>query len=397
VRFIRQTSTSRLIAISTGFVAVAGATAAVAAGTLSSSGTKPPPRALADALAAAASAPEVPGVTARVKFTNNLFPSGVVGGNSPVLAGGTGRLWAASDGRFRLELQSSSGDAQVVGDASSVTVSQPSTSTVYRFVLPAQKPDATDTAKHAAPTAADIQKLLNRIAPEALVSGATPTTVAGQPAYDVRVAPAKNGGLLGAAELAWDAARGVPLRVGIYARGATQPTLELAVTDIAYGAIRTADITVPPPAGAKVQTIDLTKQGSAADKSAKGATADQTVAQVQAAVAFPLHAPATVAGLARTSVRSVGDTPADASALVVYGQGLGAIVVLEQKADAAASGTAKVGGLDLPTVSIAGASGTELATSLGTIAHVTKGGVAYTVLGSVPAAAIEAAARDLVA
>jgi outer membrane lipoprotein-sorting protein len=395
VRFIRHTSTRRLVAVSTGLVAVAGATAAVAAGTLSGSGTKPPPSSLPDALAAAAAAPEVPGVTARVKFTNNLFPSGVVGGSSPVLAGGTGRLWAASDGRFRLEIQSPAGDAQIVSDGSAVTISQPSTSTVYRFVLPAKKADATDTTKDTPPGAADIQKVLDQIAPEALVSGATPTTVAGQPAYDVRVAPAKNGGLLGALDLAWDAARGVPLRVGVYARGATQPTLELAVTEIAYGAVRTADIAVPSPAGAKVQTIDLTKQGAAGTR-ADGGTANQTEAQVQAAVGFPLHAPATVAGLARTSIRSVGDK-ADAGALLVYGQGLGAIVVLEQKADPAAAKAASVGGLELPTVSIAGASGSELATSLGTVARVTKGGVAYTVLGSVPAAAIEAAARDLVA
>jgi len=397
VRFIRQTSTSRLIAISTAVIAVGGATAAVAAGTLSSSGTKPPPQSLPNALAAAAAAPEVPGVTARVKFTNNLFPSGVVGGSSPVLAGGTGRLWAASDGRFRLELQSTSGDAQIVGDGSTVTVSQPSTSTVYRFVLPARKADSTATAPDAPPTAADIQKLLDRIAPEALVSGATPTTVAGQGAYDVRVAPAQNGGLVGAVELAWDAARGIPLRVGIYARGASDPTLELAVTDISYGAVSTADIAVPPPAGAKVQTIDLSQQGAAHGDPAGADHGSETVAQVQAAVAFPLHAPDTVAGLARTSVRSVGDQGADASALLVYGQGLGSIVVLEQKADPAAKTAGKAGGLDLPTVSIGGASGTELATSLGTIARVTKGGVAYTVLGSVPAAAIEAAARDLVA
>lgn len=396
MRFIRLTSTRRLIAVSTAVVAVGGATAAIAAGTLSSSGTKPPPQSLPDALAAVAAAPAVPGVTARVTFTNNLFPSGVVGSSSPVLAGGSGRLWAASDGRFRLELQSPSGDAQIVGDGTAVTVSQPSNSTVYRFVLPARKTHATDTATETPPSVADIQKLLDRVASEALVSGATPTVVAGQGAYDVRVAPAQNGGLLGAVEVAWDAARGVPLRVGIYARGATDPTLELAVTDISYGAVSTADIAVPPPAGATVQTIDLSQQHPAGG-AAGGADGSETVAQVQAAVAFPLHAPATVAGLARTSVRSVGDRGADAGALLVYGQGLGSIVVLEQKADPAAKTAGQTSGLDLPTVSIGGASGTELATSLGTIARVTKGGVAYTVLGSVPAVAIEAAARDLVA
>ncbi len=395
MRFIRKTSTSRLVALSTAVVAVGGAGAAIAAGALTGDGTKPPERPLADALAAAVSAPPVPGVTARVKFTNSLFGSGIVGGNSPVLAGGSGRLWVTNDGRFRLELQSRSGDAQVVGDGTSVTVSQPSTRTVYRFVLPPREAAATGDAKDVPPGAADIQKLLDRVAGEALVSSATPTSVAGQPAYDVRLAPARNGGLLGAIDLAWDVARGVPLRVGIYARGATQPTLELAVTDISYGAIAASDLAVAPPAGAKVQTVDLGRDGVAGSKSGADA-GSRSPAQVQAAVAFPLHAPDMVAGLARTSLRPVG-SGADAGALVVYGKGLGSIVVLEQKAAAGAAAKGSVGGLDLPTVSIAGASGTELSTALGSAVRVTKGGVAYTVLGSVPAAGIEAAARELVA
>ena len=120
---------------------------------------------------------------------------------------------------------------------------------------------------------------------------------------------------------------------------------------------------------------------------------------MQAAVGFPLHAPATVAGLARTSVRSVGDQGADAGALLVYGQGLGSIVVLEQKADpGAAKRPAKPAASTSRRSSIAGALG-QRARHLRSAPspRVTKGGVAYTVLGSVPAAAIEAAARDLVA
>jgi hypothetical protein len=46
-------------------------------------------------------------------------------------------------------------------------------------------------------------------------------------------------------------------------------------------------------------------------------------------------------------------------------------------------------------VSIAGATGQELATALGTMVRFTRGGVAYTVIGSVPPAAAEAAARGL--
>jgi len=49
----------------------------------------------------------------------------------------------------------------------------------------------------------------------------------------------------------------------------------------------------------------------------------------------------------------------------------------------------------LPTLSINGATGTELATALGTVVQFDRGGVSYLVIGSVPPQAAEAAARGL--
>ena len=76
--------------------------------------------------------------------------------------------------------------------------------------------------------------------------------------------------------------------------------------------------------------------------------------------------------------------------------------MIEQTADStAAARRAQSGaggdhhGLNLPTVSINGATGQELDTALGTMVRFTRGGVAYTVIGSVPAAAADAAARAL--
>jgi hypothetical protein len=101
-------------------------------------------------------------------------------------------------------------------------------------------------------------------------------------------------------------------------------------------------------------------------------------------------------GLPRNSVHLLnwGGKPA---ALVTYGQNLGGIAVIEQAARAGsasqASGDAR--GLSLPTVSIHGATGQELDTALGTMLRFTRKGVAYTVIGSVPSTAADAAARGL--
>ena len=403
---VRNATTTRLVAITAGVVAVGGATAALAAGAFS--GSKPPAKPLARALADVAGAPRVTGISARITFTNNLFPSGVLGGGtSPLLAGGSGRLWVTGDGRFRVEIQAPAGDAQIVGDHTGVKLYDPASNTVYTLAMPARTNDPTRKPKapHAAPTAAGIQGMLDRLIGRAIVSGATPTNVAGQPAYSVRVAPAANAGLLGSVELAWDAARGIPLRVGIYARGATQPTLEVTATEISYGPIQTSDLAVGAPKDAKVQAIDLASRvhrtTPTTGTAGKADRSSETAAQVQAKVAFTLHAPATVAGLPLTSIRTVGK-PGHAGALVIYGSGLGSIVVLEQASGPAKAATPSQSGgatssLDLPTVSIGGASGTEFATALGTLVRVSKGGIDYTVIGSVPAVAAEAAARDAVA
>jgi hypothetical protein len=88
-----------------------------------------------------------------------------------------------------------------------------------------------------------------------------------------------------------------------------------------------------------------------------------------------------------------------AGALAVYGKGLGAIAVFQRKAgDDTRKGPAAGGGRDdlrLPQINIGGATGTELATALGTVVTFERDGVAYVVAGSVPPVAAETAARGL--
>ena len=393
MKLFRTLSTRTLIALAAATLAVAagGAALAVAA---RSGGPTPPPKALPDALHDAVTAPEPEGITARIKFTNRLFPSGALLGNagSALMSGASGRLWLTNDGRGRLELQSDAGDAQIVWDSSKVTVFDASSNTVYHFALPANAGGA-ETAKPDSgtpPTVAEIQDFLSKLAEHASISGADPTDVAGQAAYSVSLSPKHDGGLLGSVELAWDAAHGVPLRAAIYAQGSSSPVLELTATDISYGPVAASEVDVAPPAGAKV--VDLS--GAAKDSHPSGTDQHVTgIDAVTAAADFPVNAPDTLVGLPRKTASLVG--PADSkAALVVYGQGLGAIAVLERKADT--SGTQQQGPLSsLPKISIDGITAHELATQLGTVLEWQRGGVAYVLAGSLPPAAAEAAARAL--
>ena len=393
-----RTASTRQLTIVVAVVAVLAASAAIAQGALTGAGPKPSPKALAGAILDAFNAPEPEGLEAKIHFTNNLLPSGSLPGGaaSPLASGADGRLWIQKSGRFRLELQSDAGDAQIVSDGKVVTAYDASSNTVYRVRLPAEARDSRPDHGHEKLTLAKVQRALDELAKTWTISGAEPTSTAGQPTYTVKISPKDDGGLLGAAELAWDAVRGAPLRAAVYAQGQSEPVLQLEATEVSYDAVPDSAVAVAPPAGAKVNDFSPEHAGAAgtkhAHRSGHGA-AVEGVAAVRRELGFDLSAPAKLAGLPRREVRLVelGDQK---GALVIYGKGFGAIGVLQQKATKAA-GKRGERGLRLPEINIDGATGTELATALGTVVTFERGGVEYVVAGSVPPVAAENAARGL--
>ena len=395
LRFLRTASTRRLLATIAGALAViAGGTAIAVAAT--GSGPVPKPQPLASAVHQALSAPKVSGISANISFTNNLIDSSDFTGQStdPILQGASGRLWLSDDGRLRIELQSDNGDAQVVVNHRSFWISDPTQNTVYEGTLPADHGAQHPDSQHGIPPLATIQSFLTRLMGRVNLSGAQPTDVAGRAAYRVTVSPKHDGGLLGSAQLAWDATMGVPLQFAIYARGNTSPVVELKATSISYGAIPTSDFNISPPAGATVMRVATGGQaihGDAAHSHRSSVTGAQAVA---AAVPFKLVAPSSLVGLPRQRVTLL-TMGGEHAAMVDYGQNLGGMVVIERKADANTSSSGGLGGMSLPSVSIDGAKGQELSTPLGTVLTFTRAGVSYTVLGSVPATAAELAARAL--
>ena len=393
---LRRLPTSRLLALLALVLVVLGGGTAIAVAALNGSGATPPAKPLDAAIHDAVAAPPVDGVTARITFTNRLIDKSSVGGGSPLLSGATGRLWAAADGRLRLELQSDSGDAQVTSDGKTVTVVDATQNQAYKITLPKDSGTQTGGNADTPPTLARIDEFLRNLAADADVSGAQPSNVAGREAYTVRVSPKHDGGLIGAGELAWDAANGIPLRAAVYAAGDPRPVLELEATEITFGKVADSDLSAPVQPGMSVTNVDLGGQDQAGAPAGHGkAEPTNDPNSVAKQLPFTLSAPDTLVGLPRKSVRAIthGDTKA---ALVTYGAGLGGIAVIEEPADATAGApTRSDHGLQLPKISIGGTDGQELATALGTMVRFARGGVQYTVIGSVPPNAAEAAARAL--
>jgi hypothetical protein len=389
VRLFRQLSTRRLLALLATVAAAAAATSFGALAALGSSAETPPPKPLDQALEDALSAPQPAGITARVSFTNNLVPSGALEGvtgaaSSALTSGGSGRLWWSPDVGGRIELQSNAGDAQILWNHDHLTIWDSSSNTVYTLPLPAQSASDTNSQEQP-PTLGEIDSFLTDLAKQATVEGPAPSDIVGEPAYRVTVSPAHSAGLIGSLDLAWDATHGVPLEIALRAQGSSAPVLALTVTDITFGSVAASDLAVTPPANAK--TVEVGRQSKAG---AAGSNQKVTgLAAVQAAVPFTVIAPESLVGLPRQSVQLLGGN--DQGALVLYGHGLGAIAVIER----AASNGGNDQTSSLPTVTIDGTSGHELATQLGTVLFFDRGGVSFVLAGSMPPAAAETAARSL--
>jgi hypothetical protein len=354
-------------------------------------GTPPPAKPLAIAIHDSLAAPKPTAITARVHFTNNLISSGALSLGSPLLTGADGRLWL-SGGRLRLELQSDAGDVQISVADGKVAVYDASSNTLYKAILPPGRDASGSDPGHGIPATAEISSALSQIAQQATLSGAEPTTQAGEPAYKLSVTPKHDAGLLGEAEIAWDADNGVPLHLSLAAAGSSSPVLALDVTDISFGSVDSSALSIASPPSAKVVDLgSLAHSGGSGDGTRRVTTG---VAAVDSAVPFTLAAPDTLVGLPRTGVRliSVGEDPA---ALVTYGKGLGAIAVIERGAPKAGQDGGPLGGL--PSISIDGATGHELPTALGTLVTVERGGVSYALIGSLPPNAAEAALRAVLA
>jgi hypothetical protein len=243
------------------------ATGGVLAGSLiSAAQAEPalPPRTAAQLLAAVArdTAPATSGtVTESVSLGLPRLPG--TGSPTSVAALLTGshtiRVWYAGPRRYRLALPSSLSETDVIGDGGTVWLWQSAKNAVTEFTLP---PGPARTAPVIAPLSPQqaARQALAAVGPTTAVSVAADVTVAGQPAYQLALAPRDSGSLVGQVRIAIDASNGVPLRVQVFGRGAAPgsgPAISVGYTSIAFGSPPAADTSFSPPRGASLTRVDL--------------------------------------------------------------------------------------------------------------------------------------------
>ena len=323
-----------------------------------------------------------PGISARVKFTNNLVDASSIQGTDPLIAGAQRSPLGLAEGggKLRLELQSE-GAAAATPRCWSPTTASRSTTAARKPSTRARCPKKKARAEQGAGPGP--RRRSKRRSPKAEkhaeLSGATPSDVAGQPTYTLRVAPKHDGGLLGGVELAWDADNGDPA-----AGGDLLQRLELAgarsceATDVSLRIGPCLDLR-NLAAGRAPRSSTSARRRRRRAPTRRAEPAVEGLAAVQRSVDFPLDRPRSLAGLPRAEVSGDRSRRQDRGPRHLR-QG-----PRRHRRDRVASepGAERrrriAGGLSLPKVSINGAQGEELDTALGTVLRFSRGGVDYIV------------------
>jgi outer membrane lipoprotein-sorting protein len=168
------------------------------------------------------------------------------------------RVWYAGPRHFRLAVPESLSETDVIVDGNTAWLWESRANTVTKYTLPPHQ-----SAPQTQPTTAPLtpqqaaQRVLAAVGPTTTVSVDSNVTVAGQAAYELVLAPKDSRSLVGQVQIAIDGRNGVPLRLQVFARGASSPAFQVGYTSIQFVTPAPADLTFSPPPGAKVSQENL--------------------------------------------------------------------------------------------------------------------------------------------
>ncbi len=191
----------------------------------------------------------------------------------------TVQVWYSSPEHFRLAVPESLSESDVIRDGSTAWLWQSTLNKVTKFTLPASsaKPQPSQAVpKQPLTPQQAAQQVLAAVGPTTTVSVASNVTVAGQAAYGLVLAPKDARSLVGQVQIDVDGRNGVPLRLQVFARGASSPAFGVGYTAIQFVTPAPADLSFTPPPGSTVTQVNLADGGGSGAK----ANADSGVATI---------------------------------------------------------------------------------------------------------------------
>jgi len=237
-----------------------------------------PARNAAQLLASVSSDAKVPPLTGTVVESASLgLPQLPQTGNptsvTSLLTGShTVKVYYQDAAHFRLAVPQPQSETDVIANGSKLWLWQSTANSVTEFVPAAGKSPAKEI-----PPVQDLtpQQAANQVVAAVgqttLVSVQANVMVAGEPSYQLVLAPKDSRSLVGRIVIAVDGKYGIPLRVQLFAKGAGSPAFQVGYTSLQFVAPSAANFQFTPPSGASVSVVKLKDQsGTGAAKPAAG-------------------------------------------------------------------------------------------------------------------------------
>jgi len=173
---------------------------------------------------------------------------------------------------FRLAIPQPESETDIVRNGTTAWLWESTQNSVTKFILPTGKAKQKAEPPALSPTTAALtpqqaaDEVLKAVGKTTVVSTVANVMVAGEPCYELVLAPKDSRSLVGQVVIAVDGKYGVPLRVQVFAKGATSPAFQVGYTTLQFVAPAAANFDFTPPPSASVTVENLGSGKSAGGK-----------------------------------------------------------------------------------------------------------------------------------
>jgi outer membrane lipoprotein-sorting protein len=261
-----------------------------------------PARTTAQLLAAVDNPAALPSaMTAVVQETASLGLPDLPGSSDPLsglslLSGShTFRIWYDGPAKVRVAVPVAMGETDLRRDGRNVWLWDSQTNRATHYILPAGAADtAPGVPARSVPTPPQLaRQILAAVGSTTTVGLQQNVTVAGQPAYQLSLAPKSTSSLIGQVRIAIDASNSLPLQVQVFARGAASPAFSVGYTSLSFATPAASNFAFSPPPGAKVKTVRV-PAGAGLPAGLPGGLPNLSAGTVPASIKVALPPPGTV-------------------------------------------------------------------------------------------------------
>ncbi|HEY2577345.1 MAG TPA: hypothetical protein VGI74_13655 [Streptosporangiaceae bacterium] len=194
---------------------------------------------------AALGLPDLPGQDDATSLTSLLS------GNHTV------KIWYSDPSHLRLAVPQNLTESDMIINGGSAWYWQSTTNSVTHVLLRGGQDAKKQVQLPSLTPEQAAQQAIAAVGPTTRVTTQTNITVAGEPAYQLVLAPKSSDSLIGQVRIAVDATHHVPLRVQIFPRHAVNPAFQVGFSSISFVRPAAANFHFTPPPGATVNTQTL--------------------------------------------------------------------------------------------------------------------------------------------